>query len=130
MSDGHVMAIGDTGEPELTPIENVVEIGCLPVGPDNICIPASIRALRRHPTERAPVRLISIRKPGTRLNPRPFPLVTFQCTPYERYRTNEGPVLGDVASCYVCSERQAHDPLFDSLTVRERFRILAAARTR
>jgi hypothetical protein len=127
MNNDFVMAIGDSGLPEPTPMEEVVEIGSLPVGPGNCVIPASIRATRRTNSDKIPLRLISILRPRTRLNRKPFPLVTFKCTPYERYQTDKGPVMGDIGKCFVCNERDARDPLFDSLTVRERFRILSAA---
>lgn len=123
-----VMAIGDSGAYEAMPAREVVEVGSVPVGEDNIIIPASIRYLRRDPTEGNPVRLLSIRRPSTRLNRRSFLLVTFKCTPYARYTWKGKPVLGDVKSCFITNERDARDPLFESLTVRERFRIVSAFR--
>jgi hypothetical protein len=126
MSNRIVMAIGDSGRAEMVRESETVSIPFIPVGADNMIVPATLRALRRSPGAGQPKRLIRILRASTRLNPRPYARVEFECTPFERYRIESGPVFGHQDSCFVRHERDARDPLFDSLTVRDRFRILKA----
>jgi hypothetical protein len=127
MSDRVMMAIGDSGGYEAMPAREVVQVGSVPVGEDNMIIPATVRYTRRDVGENVPIKLLNIREPNTRLNRRRHPLVTFSCTPFVRYMLKGKPVLGDVMSCFVRNEHDAKDPLFDSLSVKERFRILQSA---
>jgi hypothetical protein len=126
MTDRFVPAIGDNGCFESVRESETVSIPFIPVGADNMIVPATLRALQRAPGEGQPTRLIRILRASTRLNPRPYARVEFECTPFERYRDRGKVVLGHESSCFVRGERDARDPLFDSLTVRDRFRILKA----
>jgi hypothetical protein len=122
------MAIGENGW-EPTPVKEVVVVSPVPVGDDNMIVPVTVRSLRKSPNEGIPTRLLRVLRPGTRLNPRSAVRVFYACTPFERYRDEGKPVLGHEDSCHVRGERDARDPLFDSLSVKERFRILSAAHT-
>lgn len=124
MASEMVMAYGDHGL-ELTPVEDVVEIQVLPVGPRNAVIPASIRAIRRQ-GEMIPVRVRRVLKPGTRLNKGAFACVEFECTPFTRYETDTGPVMGDWSSCWLRGRDDALDPLWQRLSQRDRRRLAAA----
>lgn len=97
MAAKRIEAIGDNG-PELVPADEVVEIRAIPVGPGNMVIPATIRAIRKR-GEGMPTRLRRIMRPNTRANPSPFVHVFFDCTPFARYMTENGPVMGDWSSC-------------------------------
>lgn len=117
-----VMAIGDDGL-EAVPACEVVEIQAIPVGPDNIIVPATVRALRRTPHEKVPTRILAVRGASTRRNARPFALVDFKCTPYQKYTLGGVPVMGDRCSCFVRHLADARDELWDGLSVADRRRI-------
>lgn len=121
MASEMVMAYGDHGL-EASPAEDVVTIGVLPMGPGNIMIPATQRYLRRAPGEGVPTKLIRVEKPNSR-NGRAHVLVRYECTPFVRYTTDEGPVYGTVSGCQVRNESDASDELFSRLTSAERRRI-------
>lgn len=126
MAAKRIEAIGDNG-PELVPADEVVEIRAIPVGPGNMVIPATIRAIRKR-GEGMPTRLRRIMRPNTRANPSPFVHVFFDCTPFARYMTENGPVMGDWSSCGLRGAVDAMDTLWQNLAPSERARLLAAAR--
>lgn len=112
MASEMVMAIGDSGQMEPTPQEEVVEIPVLqfaqhPVTGGNVGIPVTIRALYRG--HRTPVRLVGIRTSG-----QPWVQV--------RWIDDEG----GIGSCFVRNDHEARDPLFDALPLRSRARISRA----
>ncbi|WP_407352037.1 hypothetical protein [Luteimonas sp. R10] len=107
-----VMAIGDSGQAELTPANDVVEIPVLqfathPVTGGNVGIPATIRAL--HHVFGKPVRLTGVSTSG-----QPWPRL--------RWRDDRG----KAGSCYVRNAHDARDPLFDQLPPHSRARIARA----
>lgn len=112
MASEMVMAYGDNGM-ELVPASEVVEIRPFPIGVGNIVIPASNRFLNERRGGGVPTRLLSIRRPSTTRNPRPFPLVEYECTPYARWDGDASPRT--VSACYLQGERDAGDPLFRNL---------------
>jgi hypothetical protein len=124
MASEMVLAYGDHGL-ELTPVKDVVEIGVLPVGPGNMAVPASLRFLRR-PGEQVPTKLRRILKPRTRLNKSAFPHIEFDCTPFQRYMTDAGPVMGHWSSCHLRGLVDATDPLWQMLSQRDKHRLLIA----
>lgn len=124
MASEMVMAYGDHGL-EMTPVNEVVGIKALPVGPGNIAIPASIRALRR-PGEKVPTKLRRVLKPGTRLNKSAFVYVEFNCTPFQRCMTDTGPVMGHWSSCSLRGHVDATDPLWQELSQKDKNRLRMA----
>jgi len=124
------MAIGDSGKPEPVNSDKVVKVGVLPTGPRNVATAASIRLIfwRRPGNEARPIRVRSILRPGTRRNHGQFPCVKFITTDFTRYTLDSGPVLGNEMSVALVSPCCASDPFWDSLSVRDRARINAAAR--
>lgn len=117
-----VMAIGDEGY-EATPIDEAVDVNAIPVGPDSMIVPATLRALRRAPNEKVPMRILSVRRASTRRNARPFVLVDFKCTPYQKYTLGGVPVMGDRCSCFVRHLADARDELWSGLSAADRRRI-------
>lgn len=112
MATKMVMAIGDSGQAEPTPKEDVVEIPVLqfashPVTGGNVGIPATIRAL--HYTYGKPTRLTGI---STKNQP----------WPYVRWVDDRG----GVGSCFVRNQHEASDPLFNNLPAMSRKRISLA----
>ncbi|WP_111266320.1 hypothetical protein [Marilutibacter maris] len=120
-----VMAIGDSGA-ELTPANEAVEIPVLPMGPGNIVIPASIRFMASRGGY-VPTKLRRVLRPNTRLNKSEFARIEFDCTPFVRYETDAGPVMGDWTSCFIRDRVDAEDRLFAGLSGEERDRIFEAA---
>jgi hypothetical protein len=123
-----VMAIGDSGEFEPTPMSEVVEIQTAPVAEGSYVVPATLRWLAREPGQFAPIQLLKIEKPSARKD-RPFARVTWRCAPFVRYTLGKEKIMGEEQSCFVRNEADAYDPLFQSLSINERMRILRAART-
>jgi hypothetical protein len=122
-----VEAIGDNGI-ELVPISDVVEIPVMPLGEGNIVIPATVRFDGRRGGG-LPRRLISILKPGTRLNHHPrFPYVEFECTPFVRYTLPEGPVMGHRRGCYIRHIADSKDPVWDALSKADRAKLERAVK--
>ncbi|MCR6699711.1 MAG: hypothetical protein NVV68_00400 [Dokdonella sp.] len=121
-----VLAHGEHGL-EWAPRSEVVEVQTLPLGPSNEIVPATLRSMNQYKGGGAPTRLLRVEKP-TKRNGRRFALIRFECTPFVRYDLGDGPVYGTEHSCYVRHERDAADPLFDSLSSRERARIVRASR--
>lgn len=99
------------------------------IGPDTMCIPATLRRLRHTPTEGSPIRLLSIRRPNTQINRHPYVLVSFECTPFIRCKRPRGKAeLGHERSCFIRDLNDATDPLFDTLSQKERLKIINTAR--
>ena len=123
-----VEAYGDHGL-EFVSEEEVVKICCVPLGSCNEIIPATIRHLSttREGGGHIPERIRRIRWP-TVANGRRYASVEFDCTPFVRYTMDRGPVFGYWAGCCVRNMRDAQDPIFSSLTIKERRRIERAAR--
>lgn len=95
---------------------------------DMMCTPGTVRRLRRHSTEGNPLRLLSIRRPNTQLNRRPYVLVTFECTPCGNQRSRGEAQRGHERSCFIRDLNDATDPLFDSLPEKQRLKIISTAR--
>ena len=127
MASEMVMAIGDTGRPEPTPVEETVSIGFLPLGQRNIVIPATIAWFAEIRDGHVPTRLIRVERPSKRKG-LDYAKVTFQCTRFVRYTLDTGPVYGDTASCAVRDLDDARHPVFAGLTAAERARIERAVR--
>ncbi len=123
MATEMVMAIGDNGM-ELTPVEDVVGIQCVP-DTGGYVTPAFVRWLAQR-GDRVPTRIRRINRAGTRLNPKAFPYVEFDCTPYVRYTLDSGPVYGEWSSCCLRNLADAQDPLWATLPARSRARLVAA----
>lgn len=122
-----VLAYGENGL-EPTPADEVVWIEEIPLGEDNIVVPATVRWLS---TIRSgggiPTRLRKIQRPNSR---RPHVLVEYDCTPFERIQNSDGtPVMGDWSSCYVRHLQDARDAIFNGLTDNERSQIAHAVAT-
>lgn len=123
MASEMVMAHGDNGM-ELVPASEVVEIRPLPMGPGNIPVPAGVRFLNERRGGGVPTRLLGIRRPSTKRNPRPFPFVEYECTPYPRWDVD--PTPRTASCCYLTREQDAADPLFDRLPEKDQQRLRAA----
>jgi len=83
------------------------------IGPDAVCIPATLRRLRHTQTEGNPIRLLSIRRPHTQVNRHPYVLVSFECTPFVRCKLPRRKAeLGHERWCFVLDLNDATDPLF------------------
>ncbi len=122
-----VLAHGEHGL-EWAPRSEVVEIPMLPLGPSNEIVPATLRSMNQYKGGGVPTRLLRVERP-TKRNGRRFTLVRFECTPFVRYDLGNGPVYGIEHSCHVRHEGDAADPLFNSLSPRERARIERAVRS-
>ena len=127
MASEMVMAIGDTGRPEPTPVEDTVSIGFVPLGNRNIVTPATIAWFAEIRDGHVPTRLMRVERPSKR-NGLDHVKVTFQCTRFVRYTLDSGPVYGDWASCAVRDLEDARHPVFAGLTAAERARIERAVR--
>lgn len=123
MASEMVMAHGDIGM-ELVPASEVVEIRAFPMGPGNIPVPAGVRFLNERHGGGVPTRLLGIRRPSTKRNPRPFPFVEYECTPYPLWDGDPSPRTA--SGCYLTRERDAADPLFDSLSEKDLQRLRRA----
>lgn len=121
MASKSVMAYGDYGL-ELTPVEDVVDIGTVPIGAGNEVIPATIRWHAKY----VPTGLLAVEGAKTRRNPSKYVHVKFSCTPFVRYTLDSGPVYGNWSSCIVRNSTDAADPLFAGLANSERARIARA----
>lgn len=124
MASEMVMAHGDFGL-ELTPVEDVVGIDVLPVGPGGACTPACRRVLDRAMGGGVPTKLLRVKMPNKRLG-RHWVSVRYACTPQPRYEGSEDAYTE--SGCQVCSLSDVDDPLFAGLTVNERARIARAVR--
>jgi len=119
-----VMAIGESGQYEPTPADEVVEIEAVPLGAGNIVIPATVRWQCRSCSGGVPTRLRRVAKP--KAGGPPWVYVEFDCTPFERFTLDTGPVMGDWSGCYVRNLADAADPILAGLSPRERARIRSA----
>jgi hypothetical protein len=120
-----VMAIGESGQYEPTPAHEVVEIEAVPLGAGNMVVPATVRwfsSIRDGGC--VPTRLRQVNRPKAGV--RQFVRVEFDCTPFARYTTDAGPVMGTWSSCMVRHLADAADPIFAGLTPREHARIRRA----
>jgi hypothetical protein len=99
-----------TGSVVSVPKNDVTEVGVLPVGPDNMCIHASIRFFQRFGTYGTPKRLTGIRQKH-----RQFVMATWR---------DEN---GKRACCTIRHEGDARDSLFASLSSASHARLVAAA---
>jgi hypothetical protein len=113
------MAIGDSGRLETCKAREVVEIGVL----SNLVTPASIRWLARAGEDPSALKVLRVRKPT---KDRPFVSVDIKVAPFERYRLESGPVMGDWMTCAIRNESEARDPLFKNLSTSDERRILRA----
>ena len=122
MASEMVMAIGDSGQPELTPADEVVSIGVYPAGPLNAVTPRTVAFNVKRTGGGRPLKLISVRRPqqGDQL---PFVKVRFETTPFVRYTTDDGAVMGNVSGCCLTCLSDAEHPVFDGLSNGERARI-------
>lgn len=127
MASEMVMAIGDTGRPEPTPVEETVSIGFVPLGKRNMVTPATIAWFAEIHEGHVPTRLIRVERPSKR-NGLDHVKVTFQCTRFVRYTLDSGPVYGDTSGCMVRDLDDARHPVFAGLTAAERARIERAVR--
>ncbi len=127
MASEMVLAYGDHGL-EPTPVEDVIEIGCIPLGAGNVVTPRARRYLQRSPGEGVPTKLLRVEKPSKR-NGLAHVLVRYECTPLMQYMTDEGPKYLHRWGCQVPTLDDAADPLFDGLTEREKARIARAVRS-
>ena len=125
MASEMVLAYGDHGL-EPTAIENIEEIAAVPLGAGNLVIPATHRWMRRVPGAGVPTRIRRVLKPRTRLNKSAHAYVEFDCTPFERYVTNAGPVMGHWSGCCLRGRGDAEDSLWAALSVLDRARLYAA----
>lgn len=119
-----VMAIGDSGQYEPTPAHEVVEIEGVPLAAGNAVIPATVRWQNSYRPGGIPTRLRQVNRPKAGV--REFVRVEFDCTPFARYTTDAGPVMGTWSSCMVRNLADAADPIFAGLTPREQARIRRA----
>lgn len=124
MATEMVMAYGDHGL-ELTPVEDVVAIPVVPLGPKNEVLPVTLRFWKRHESGGDPTRLLRVEKPSARSGGQ-YVYVRFECTPYVSYTTADGPVYRTERGCHVRNAADANDPFFAGLTSRERARIAKA----
>ena len=124
MATEMVLAYGDSGM-EPTPRNQVVEIECVPLGPDNLVGPAMVRWLAKRGGH-MPTRVRRVLKPNTRLNRMSHAYVEFDCTPFVLYTSDDGPVYGNWSGCYVRNPDEARDSVFDALPMNDKVRILTA----
>ncbi|MGE4070809.1 MAG: hypothetical protein AB7E72_06495 [Lysobacterales bacterium] len=118
-----VLAYGDNGL-ELTPRDEVIELGEVPLGQQNLVVPATVRWLSTIRAGGVPVRLRKIQRPS---KSRPYAVVEFDCTPFARFMNDDGsPFLGDWSSCCVRHLQDARHEIFSGLADRERARIARA----
>jgi hypothetical protein len=125
-ADPLVMAIGDTGRPELCRRSETVEIPEIPLAQGNLAIPATLRFLARKGESPVAKRLLKVQKPNTRTNRTPFVCVTFETEPYTRYTIGKKRVTGTVRSCAVRNTSDCDDVIFSRLMPLEKRRIRAA----
>lgn len=120
-----LMAIGDSGQPELATPEDAHAPRALPVGQCNAVTPASIRFIYwgRPGNECRAVRVKRIHRPYTRCNRGPFVKVAFECTPFTRATLPEGPLMADEKHVALTRPDDAHDPLWANLPARDRARL-------
>ncbi|HEL3158052.1 TPA: hypothetical protein UMF67_001771 [Stenotrophomonas maltophilia] len=125
-----VIAVGDSGKAEPCPVGQAVAIQALPAGPCNVVTPASIRFIfwRREGNEARPLRIRRILKPNTARNCSPYVRVVFETTLFSRAQLESGHVWGDWMDVAVPSIADASDPLWDTLSARDRARITNAVR--
>lgn len=104
----------------------VAVIDAYPVGPDNYAIPASIRRSMRYHPGGQPTKLLATR---IKVTPSGFVhvFVRYACRPKPLFSNPNAPTV-DWGCCAVFTQRDATDPLFDSLTEHERMRILRAVK--
>lgn len=119
-----VMAYGDNGL-ELTPESEVVEIRVMPLGPGNVCIPATVEWASSIREGGIPLRLREVRQP-TPESKHAFVYVSFDCTPFVRCQLDSGPVYGEWSSCSLRNASDATHPIFSRLSPEERSRLLRA----
>lgn len=125
MASEMVMAFGDTGL-ELTPEDDVVEIGVCPIRPGQPITPAARRYLNRGQGG-VPTKLLQVLMPSKRAR-RSNVVAMYECTPQFQYEGEEGPVFLHKGGCAVCSLADVEDPLFSGLSTRERERLARAVR--
>lgn len=126
MASKMVMAIGENG-PELTPADEVVEIQAIPLGEDNLVVPATVRWMSSIRSGGVPTRIRKIRRPTKHCR---YVVVEFDCTPFSRFTNPDGsPYMGNWSSCVVRHLRDAGHEVFAGLTNRERTRIARAVET-
>jgi hypothetical protein len=128
--DPLVWVMGDNGR-ELVPKSQTVEIPIVPFVPNPLGgdgmlpVPATVRVLfRSNPP--IPQKLVRIDM-ADRTKRRPWCLVTWKCRKYA-VSTLAGKRYRDEHSCYVRNEADVNDPLFITLTRRERKEICDAVR--
>lgn len=125
-----LMALADSGQPELVTPEDAQAPRALPVGQFNAVTPASIRFIYwgRSGNECRAVCVRRIPRPYTRCNRGPFVKVVFECTPFTRATLSEGPLMADEKQVALTLPDDAHDPLWANLPVRDRVRLHDAMR--
>ena len=120
-----LMAIGDSGQPELATPEDAHAPRALPVGPRNAVTPASIRFIywNRPRNECRAIRVKRICRPHTRYNRGPFVKVVFECTPFTRATLPEGPLKAHEMHVALTRPADAGDPLWATLPARDQQRL-------
>lgn len=126
-----VMAIGDSGRAVPTPECEVVSIAPMPAERGNLVTPASIRFIfwRRDGNEARPVKIRRILKPNTARNRSPYVRVVFETTLFSRAQLESGHVWGDWMDVAVPSHADAVDQFWETLSTRDRARIVNAVRS-
>lgn len=120
-----VWAHGDNGM-ELCPEGEVIVIKPIPLGRNNMITPETVAWLSSiRNGGGVPMKLREIIVPSHESDNKAV-RVAFDCTPFERYRDDTGPVHGDRSSCYLCNAADAQHPIFDRLPKEDRARLLAA----
>lgn len=130
MSESHamVMAIGDSGRPELCREAETVVIAAAPLAHGNRIMPATLRWFAQvRGRDPAATKLLRVHKPNLK-HDRPFVAVDIEVAPFVRFTTDSGDVMGTFQSCYVRDLNDALDPIFEKLSVNERERIFTAVR--
>lgn len=118
-----ILAYGERGL-EPTPRGEVIEIEAVPLGEQNVVVPATVRGLSTIRSGGVPTRIRKVWRPSSK---RAYVVVEFDCTPFPRFTNAAGsPVLGDWSSCCVRHLQDARHEIFDGLTDRERSRIARA----
>jgi hypothetical protein len=123
--EGFVYAIGESGAPELTPIEEVVEIPMLGMVPNergdgSYMTPRDLSIMYAIYPERRPAKLVQVLAPGVRRSP------AFPDDPPCRFAWVDFlDARGGRGSCVLRDAPDAASPWWDTLPGPERARLLA-----